>query len=83
MVNAATMNERSDLHPTGLSRKLLFETLKEMEIEAEPKDFSKKSNRWELKTFGRGVAGEVLSLVNMAVLIILIMIVIGVISMIF
>ncbi|MBQ9025549.1 MAG: hypothetical protein IJ104_04115 [Methanobrevibacter sp.] len=43
MVNATTMNDWDDTRLTGLSLKLLVETLKELGMEDNAKEFSKKA----------------------------------------
>ena len=82
MVNATTINDWDGALTTVLSRKLLVGTLKEMGMEDNAKEFSKKSNRVELKSFVRRITGGVIFIVKMILIIILIMIVIGIISVI-
>ena len=83
LVMCSTMVNQTNPMPSGLSRKLLIETLKELGMEEEAKEFSKKSNKNELKSLGKGAVGGVVSIVKMVIGIIIILIIIGVIRMIF
>lgn len=82
LVRVSTMNYPSQ-QPSGLSRKLIIETLKELGREEQAKEFSKESNREELKSFGMGIARGALSIVKIVIFFIIILLIIGVIGMIF
>lgn len=82
LVNATTMNLPQN-QPSGLPKKLIFETLNELGRPEEAKEFSSKQNKAELKSFGKGILGGVVSIVKMVVAVIAIMIIIGLIRMIF
>ncbi|WP_458405497.1 hypothetical protein [Methanobrevibacter sp.] len=82
LVNATTMNLPQN-QPSGLPKKLIFETLNELGRSEEAKEFSSKQNKDELKSLGKGILGGAVSIVKMVVTIIAIMIIIGLIRMIF
>lgn len=83
LVMCTTMNSTPNPPKTALSRMLIVETYKELGMEEKAKEFSKQSNKNELKSFGKGIAGGAISLVKMIIAIFVILLVIGIIKMIF
>lgn len=83
IVRSATMNNLNNPPATGLSKILIKETLKELGLEEQAEKFSKESSKKELKSFGKGVANEVLSIIKLAIVAVIVLVIIGLIKSLF
>ena len=83
MIQCFTKDSNSRNPAPGLSRKLVKETLKELNLEEQAKDFSRRSNKNEIQSLAGGFGKEVMSIVKLIVIIFIILILIVIIGSIF